>query len=128
MADDFLQRGARMIERVRSARLAHPVAYIRAGGDPIAIAATTDTIDDTLLEELSLAEIRRSRDFLVTAADLAEEGQVFRPAVGDVIRETVDGDGVDYEVTVFGSEPCWSFDDTLNLRIRVHTRRKGTAP
>lgn len=119
MPDDMLQRGARMIERIRSTSLAHALEYRPKCGTPYAINGTVDAIDEETVLEGEIGDVRRRRDFLFAAADLEAT-----PAVGDVIRETIDGNVVDYEATTFGSDPCWSYDDTLNLRVRVHTRRK----
>lgn len=116
---DMLQRGARMIERVRSTSLSHQVEYRPKCGQPYTLGATVDAIDEETALEGEIGDVRRRRDFLVAAADLDR-----KPVVGDVIRETIDGQAVDYEITTYGSDPCWAYDDTLNLRIRVHTRRK----
>ncbi len=124
MADDLLQRGSRMIERVRNASLAHSVLYVRAGeGTPMEISATVDTIDTDLLTEDQLGIADRMRDFLLATSELMDGGNPFKPEPGDVIRETIDSVQVAYEVAHLDTEPCWTYDDQLNLRIRVHTRR-----
>lgn len=127
MADDFLQRGARLIERVRKDKLAHAVTYTPLGGSAIALNATTDGTDFEIVTEGGLGVVERSRDFLLAAEDLVVDDAVILPTVGDRIRETVDGVGVDYEVKAFGSSPHFRYDDTLNLRLRVHTRRIGAS-
>lgn len=123
MSGDMLQRGARMIERVRSTNLAHAVEYL-FGTTKIDIDATTDGTDFEVIDETGVGIVERSRDFLFNAPGLiAAIGRV--PAKGDRVRETVDGQVVEYEVREFAGQPHYRFDDTLNLRIRVHTRRKG---
>lgn len=124
MADDLLQRGSRMIERVRTDALSHDVLYVRiSGGQAITMPATVDTINTDLLAEDQISIADRMRDFLLAKSDLIQESDSFTPAPGDLIRETIDGVQVAYELVALDAEPCWSFDDQLNLRIRVHTRR-----
>lgn len=127
MADDFLQRGARLIERVRKDKLAHAVTYTPLGGSAISLDATTDGTDFEIVTEGGLSMVERSRDFLLAAEDLVVDSEPYTPKVGDRIKETVDGVGVDYEVKDFGSSPHFRLDDTLNLRLRVHTRRIGVS-
>ena len=124
MAEDLFQRGSRMIERVRNASLAHTVRYVREqDGSVLLIPATVDTIDTDLLTEDQIGIADRMRDFLFSKSDLMVEGDPFKPTPGDVVRETIDDIEVAYEVANLESDPCWAYDDQLNLRIRVHTRR-----
>jgi hypothetical protein len=119
MADDVFQRGARMIERVRLDRLSHAVVYVPKCGGAVEGYATASWVPEETAMEGEVGDVRRLRDYLISATALSR-----RPEVGDLIRETVDGETVTYEVTTIGPDPCWSYDDTLNKRLRVHTRRK----
>lgn len=124
MADDLLQRGSRMIERVRTDALSHDLLYVRASdGVILSITGTVDTIDTDLLSEDQLRIADRMRDFLLARSDLVYASDPFLPTPGDVIRETIDGVQVAYELVNTETEPCYRFDDPLNLRLRVHTRK-----
>jgi hypothetical protein len=124
MSGDMLQRGARMLERVRSSTLAHAVEYGAGNGGWIGIDATTDGSDFDVIDQRGVGIVERSRDFLFNGPALTTAiGRA--PETGDRIRETIDGQTVEYEVREFAGLPAYRFEDILNLRIRVHTRRKG---
>lgn len=127
MADDLLQRGARMIERVRSTQMAHTVSFTHGAKDPIEISATADDYEQRIDDEAQFGSVHRLRAFLFASADLTIDAQAFRPAVGDLVTETIDGTATVYEVIVDGDGPAWGYDDILNARVRVVTRRKGAA-
>lgn len=127
MADDLLQRGARMLERVRVANLAHAVAYTPGSMPPIEVQATTDSTEAEVVEGDVAGEVVRFRDFLIAAAELTVDDEPYEPVVGDTIAETIDGETIVYVVTPFGSEPHFRYDDVLNKRLRIHTRRRGGA-
>ena len=122
MADDMLQRGARMIERTRAVNLSHAVGYKAGAANLVELYATTDRTDFQLTDEAGVGIVDRSRDFLFArAAFVAAVGRL--PVVGDLVTETIDSQAVRYEVKSFGGEPAYGFDDTMNLRLRVHTAR-----
>ena len=128
MADDMMQRGARMIERVRAGSLAHSVEYRRLPENVVVtVKATSDESNVELVQEGQVTgTIERLRDFLIAADSLVVGDDLrFDPKPGDCITETIDETEVEYEVVQPDGSPCWSFDDSMNLRIRVHTRRKS---
>jgi hypothetical protein len=123
MPDDVFQRGARMLERVRVANLSHEVVY-RRGNDEITVGATVDQSTVETVVEGFAGVVDRMKDFLFARADLVIDETPIDPTAGDEIEETIDGDTVTYEVMRPNGSPAWEFDDSMNLRVRVHTRRK----
>ncbi|RMH19608.1 MAG: hypothetical protein D6701_04780, partial [Gemmatimonadetes bacterium] len=70
MADDFLQRGGRLIERVRSSSLSHAVGYLRLGSDtPIELNATTDETPVEIIDEGTTGLVERNRDYLIAVSE-----------------------------------------------------------
>lgn len=124
MPESMFQRGARMIERVRAASLTHSVVYRRAGFPDLTINATSDASEIQTITEFQVGVVHRIRDFLIAAEDLVIGGSLVKPQAGDVIIETIDDRQTDWTVTRFADEPAWSFDDSMDLRIRIHTQRK----
>ena len=65
---------------------------------------------------------QRTRDYLISAADLVINGALTRPQRGDEIHEVINGRIQVYEVVSINGEPEWRFSDATQLTIRIHTQ------
>jgi len=118
---DLLQQGAEWLGRMRRDHLSHLVTYSRDGAE-LQIAATVGSTTFEVDDGYGGVEKWQSRDYLVTAADLALGGVLVQPQRGDRIS---DGGQV-YEVMAPGKEDVCRPADNYGLTWRIHTKRIGT--
>lgn len=115
---NLLTQGATLINTVRDASLSRTVTYTRAaGGDPVELQAAIGSTEFEQTDELARITITRTRDYLVTADQLAQGATPFEPAVDDVIVD----DGVSYRVVTPSGRQPYAYSDADQTILRVHT-------
>lgn len=125
MIRTILQKGAAFIAASQKRSCGQGITF-RRGED---IAAELIAVVGSKLFRYTDAEgadiVSRTRDFIVDSDGLLGVG-VDEPRRGDVIAQ-VDRDGVTilYDVSAPNGEPVFSYSDTAETRIRIHTQRAG---
>jgi hypothetical protein len=107
---------------MRRAHLSRPVTY-RCGDDSLEVVATVGKTVFEIDDGYGAVERFESRDFLIAAAELALDGQLFEPQTGDIIAETIGGETLVYEVLAPGKEPCWRYSDPYHRTLRIHAKQ-----
>jgi hypothetical protein len=114
---DLLAQASAWLETQRTQHCASVIAYQR-GSESIQLSASVGrTVFETHDEAGSVLRTE-SRDYLILAGDLT----LGLPKPGDRIREAQGQQVLVYEVTQFGSEPCWRYSDPYRQTLRVHTK------
>lgn len=119
---DLLERSSAWLETQRVKHMTRVVVYQRGAESvevPATIGQTVFQIDDGA-GALLRAE---SRDYLITATDLALGGSPALPQRGDRVRETQGTQVFVYEVMAPGDEPHWRWSDPYRRTLRVHTKQ-----
>jgi len=119
---DLLQQASQWLTDMRASHLSHPVQYCR-GDSCVQVAASVGKTTFEIEDSYGGLERFESRDFLIRAADLVQDGQVIEPQAGDVVRETVGSRILIYKVMAPGGEPCWRYSDPFQTAIRIHTKQ-----
>jgi hypothetical protein len=119
---DLLEQASDWLDGMRQAHLSRPVTY-RRGEDSIEVAATVGKTVFEIDDGYGAIERFESRDFLITAADLALNGEPFEPQPGDLIAETASDKTLVYEVLAPGKEPCWRWSDPHRRTMRIHAKQ-----
>ena len=122
---DLLETGAAFLDRMRKSDLARTATYVR-GGQSVEIAATvgktTFPVDNGTVVPLSF----ETRDYIVSAADLALGGERTLPERGDRVRDEI-GDVVHvYEVMAPGRENHYRLSGPEQNILRIHTKLVDT--
>ena len=66
-----------------------------------------------------------SYDWTFTAADLVVAGSPMKPRSGDRVKETLNGEPIEFEVLPIGKLPCSEWLDTSGVLLLVHTKKVG---
>ena len=118
----MLADGAKWLGSQMKQFAGHEVTYTR-GSDSITILATVGTSTHQTIDGKNGSLIKiKSRDFIVTAADLDFGSGPFKPERDDEITETIDGVEYRFRVMPFGQDPCYRFSDNHGVRFRIHTK------
>ena len=64
-------------------------------------------------------------DWTFTASDLVVAGNPIKPRSGDRIKETLNGEAIEFEVLPIGKLPCSEWLDTSGILLLVHTKKVG---
>lgn len=125
---DMLATGMAWLSAERHAHLTRAVTYIRssiASLTPLSIQASVGRSPFQVVEASGAVHEIQSRDYLVRAADLLDDGETFLPAIGDEINEATAAGEDAYEVVSIAGEPCYRKCPPDGLTIRIHTQRVG---
>lgn len=108
----------------RSDRALHGVdiAYVH-GGVELSIRATVGRSGRQVEDSDGFPLKVTYRDYLIAVDDLSIDGEPFEPEEGDVIRETINGQAVSFEVTSEAAGDCWTYSDQSRRDYRVHTQQ-----
>lgn len=99
------------------------VTYLR-GADSVSINATPNSTEYKVDDEEGFSLRLPAWEWTITAADLVLAGSLVTPVRGDIIRETVAGSNVDYEVAALSDDiPEWKYQDTSRVLLLVRTKR-----
>lgn len=120
MAVDLLASGAAWLSEQRHRHLTRSVEY-RRGSRTIQLQATVGRTNWEVDDGHGHLERFESRDFIVRAADLAYEGEAWRPREGDRVSEA--NSSTTYEVMSPAREPLWRNVDPDGVSLRFHTKR-----
>ncbi|MBK8916316.1 MAG: hypothetical protein IPM64_17265 [Phycisphaerales bacterium] len=119
---NLLDRGARMLDRLRKQSMSGVVTYRRGSAEVSVSAARGVSRFDTIDDSGGVLAVT-SEDFLVSASDLVLDGNVTTPMRGDVIEAEEGGRTRQYAVLPpTGSTPCWRWADGFRYTIRIHAR------
>lgn len=123
----MLTEGAAMLAQTLKASASDDVVYSR-GADSITIAATPGEQTFANVDASGLLTEVRSRDFIITAADLVLVAVIGpspdTPRPGD----TIDHAGRRYEVLEMPGEPAFRYLNPDRLQMRIHTKEIGATP
>lgn len=115
---DLLQSAAIWLAGKRKAHAGQPVTYQR-GDLSVALTATVGRTEWESASADGTVVRFKTRDWIVTAADLAVDGVLLVPAHGDRI---VMADGVRYEVSAPAGQAVWQWSDEFDVSRRIHTK------
>jgi len=118
---DLLEQSSAWLDGQRRTFLAKAVTYCRGQAEaevPATVGRTTFDVAD----EYGVTQQWESRDYLITAEDLASFGL---PERGDRITEAVDGQSLVYEVLAPGGQTPWRWSDPYHRTLRIHTKQVG---
>ncbi len=115
---DLLRKGSQWLQQQRTACMASPVEYLRAGQQAETVQATFGKTDFEITDGYGAAIASHMVDFLILAEELG-----FDPKPGDVIT----ADGRKYEVMNHGDDGCWRWSDPFRQTYRIHTKDTGNA-
>lgn len=112
---DLLQSANAFLRSQRASCMAHAATYSRLSTS-VTVNVTVGLRDQVVnAADGSVMMIVHSRDFILTAADLAAFTEPLR---GDRIVD----DGHTYEVLPMESVPCWQWADQGHIDYRIHTK------
>lgn len=63
--------------------------------------------------------------FWIPASDMDFGSGFTEPERGHFVSRVIGGQTETYEVTPYGTEPCWMWDDPNHTLLRVHTKLKS---
>ena len=115
---NLLQAAAEWLDEQRTAYLSVPVEYIPRNGTSLTVNAPLGRTLFRAENEYGTTIRIASRDFLISASQLA-----FEPQRSDRII----CDGKEYEVLAPNSEPVWRWADPSRITCRIHTKEIGNA-
>ncbi len=113
---DLLRDGLNWLEQQRTAHMASPVIFRRAGQADAEVQATFGKTDYEVADDYGATIRTHVIDFLILADDLG-----FDPQAGDVIV----ANGRKHEVMDLAGEGCWRWSDPYRTTCRIHTRDTG---
>jgi hypothetical protein len=119
---DLLDAGFAWLERQRRRFMSQEVLY-RRGAVAVTAQATVGKTTFEVVTAGGILERIESRDFLITAADLAVLGL---PQRGDRVVEVRGDQTHTYEVLAPGREPHWRWSDPGHRCLRIHTKHLTT--
>lgn len=103
----------------------NPISYSR-GDETFPLVATRGNTEFDKTTSDGVVTTIQSDDFLVPTADFAATG-LGTPQRGDLISEELDGVTWIYELLPTEGERAWRYWDRHRQRLRIHTKKKGTA-
>lgn len=107
------------------AKASTAITYTR-GPLSAALVARLGSTDFEEVREDGYVTNSRSKDFIVTAADLVLGGVKAEPAKGDEIRIASAAGTEVYEVTSPGGDKPWRYTGSGEHSIRIHTKQIDT--
>lgn len=122
---DILQQASDWLEAKRSRFATRSVVYQRGAATVEVLATVGRTVFETD-NGYGVVEKTESRDFLISAADLALDSVETLPQRGDRIRETLGAATFVYEVMAPGKESHWRYSDPGRKTLRIHTKHVDT--
>ena len=125
---NLLQQGSAWLESTRAAYATQQVTYAPAQGAPISVRATIGKSEFQVDDSSGLLTRLETRDYLILAADMVEDGSPIVPAPGDRISETAypGAPPVTYEVMSPAGQPAWRWSDPYRQTYRIHARLIGS--
>jgi hypothetical protein len=121
---DLLERAMSWLDGRRRQYVGREVVYQRDQQTLTVPATIGRTVFETV-DQYGVVVRSESRDFLISASDLALGGVMVVPERGDRIRESQGEDTFVYEVLAPGQEPCWRYSDPYRQTLRIHTAQVG---
>jgi len=122
---DLLKSGAAWLADQRKAQMAHAVTY-RRGEQEITVQATVGKTDFSTDDQQGRTLEFESRDYLITAADLAALAGGAEPQEGDEITEDLETGTETYRVMLISGAPAFRYSDQSRKTIRIHTKHVGS--
>lgn len=121
----LLERGSRMLARVFDEHESVELVYRRRRqpGSPIAIRATVGQTEHSQEQGDGFLRTWRTRDFILPAELLTQDGAQFEPEEDDQIEATIDGVRSTYAVTPGSGGPCFAYSEPEEITVRIHTKR-----
>lgn len=116
---NMLADGAAWLDDQRRTHLTTLVTY-RRGATELVVPATIGMTTFEQQDSDGIVTRFQSRDFIITAADIADLGE---PVVGDEIDEVHSGTQYTNEVMAVAGGPAWRWADAYREAIRVHTKQ-----
>ena len=117
---DMLKNGMTWLESQRTAHLAGPAEYRRAGQEALTVIATVGQTTYEVDDEYGLRVEAHVTDFLILADELWPV--VDEPQTGDQIVV----EGRLYEVMELSGQGHWRWSDPYQTTLRIHTKELGT--
>lgn len=114
----LLEDSAKWLNGKREECLSVPIVYQCRDGEILTLTATLGRTLFRAENEYGTTVRIESRDFLISASQLATE-----PQRGDRITY----DGKEYEVLAPNSEPVWRWSGASHITRRIHTKEIGDA-
>ena len=99
------------------------VTYARGAQESDPITGTVAQHQYEVVENDGSVTTVLAYDWSFTAADLVIAGSPIKPRSGDRIKETLNGDAIEFEVLPIGKLPCSEWLDTSGILLLVHTKK-----
>jgi hypothetical protein len=128
MVDSILQKGAALVAALTTRSCGQAVNFRRGDTVTPEIAAVVGSKLFRYNDADGMDVVSRTRDFIFDVAELLAI-DVTEPRRGDVIEMIDDAETtIKYDVAAPNGEPLFSYVDTDETRIRVHTFRADSVP
>ena len=101
------------------------VTYARGAQESDLITGTVSQHQYEVVENDGSITLVTSYDWTFRASDLVIAGSPIKPRSGDRIKETLNGDAIEFEVLPIGKLPCSEWLDTSGILLLVHTKKVG---
>src|SRR5262245_36281242 len=101
------------------------VTYARGGQESEPITGTVAKHEYEVVENDGSVTLVLAYDWTFTAADLVIAGSPVKPRSGDRIKETLNGEPIEFEVLPIGKLPYSEWLDTSGVLLLVHTKKVG---
>ena len=101
------------------------VTYARGAGEGEPITGTVVQHQHEVVENDGSITLILAYDWTFTASDLVVAGSPIKPRSGDRIKETLNGEAIEFEVLPIGKMPCSEWLDTSGILLLVHTKKVG---
>ena len=101
------------------------VTYARGVQESDPITGTVVQHQYEVIENDSSVTLLMAYDWTFSAADLVIAGSPIKPRPGDRIKETLNGEPIEFEVLPIGKLPCSEWLDTSGVLLLVHSKKVG---
>ena len=101
------------------------VTYARGAQESDPITGTVVQHQYEVVENDSSITLIIAYDWTFSAADLVVAGSPIKPRPGDRIKESLNGEAIEFEVLPIGKLPCSEWLDTSGILLLVHTKKVG---
>ena len=101
------------------------VTYARGVQQSNPITGTVAKHEYEVVENDGSVTLVLAYDWTFTAGDLVIAGSTVKPRSGDRIKETLNGEAIEFEVLPIGKLPCSEWLDTSGVLLLVHTKKVG---
>ncbi len=101
------------------------VTYARGAGESEPITGTVVQHQYEVVENDGSITLILAYDWTFTASDVVVAGSPIKPRAGDRIKETLNGEAIEFEVLPIGKMPCSEWLDTSGILLLVHTKKVG---